>query len=68
MSLLFGKSQEDDNFKDLILKSNEKLQLHMDCMNALGEVVGVEDVDDMGGVVSLIFDYRFLRWFNLNST
>lgn len=36
---------------DLKLLPHEKLQLHMDCVNALGEIVGVEDVDDMGGVV-----------------
>lgn len=31
----------------------ERLQVHMDCMNAAGEVVAIEDVDDMGGAVSL---------------
>lgn len=31
------------------LLPHEKLQLHMDCMNALGEVITVDDVDDMGG-------------------
>lgn len=30
----------------------ERLQVHMDCMNAAGEVVAIEDVDDMGGAVS----------------
>ncbi len=34
------------------LQSHEKLQIHMDCLNALGEIVNVDDVDDMGGVVS----------------
>ena len=31
------------------LRAGERLQVHMDCLNALGEVVSVEDVDDMGG-------------------
>ena len=26
------------------------VQVHMDCMNSLGEVVSIEDVDEMGGV------------------
>lgn len=32
-----------------VLKHGEQLQVHMDCMNALGEIVAIEDVDDMGG-------------------
>lgn len=35
------------------LVTGEWLQLHMDCMNAFGEIVGIEDVDDMGGSVRL---------------
>jgi hypothetical protein len=31
------------------LRHGEQLQVHMDCMNALGEIVSIEDVDDMGG-------------------
>ncbi len=33
------------------LESSEKLLVHMDCMNALGQIVKIEDVDDMGGQV-----------------
>ena len=29
----------------------EQLQVHMDCLDALGEIVSIEDVDDMGGAV-----------------
>ncbi len=29
--------------------AGERLQVHVDCMNALGKVVTIEDVDDMGG-------------------
>lgn len=34
------------------LVGDEKLQLHIDCMNALGEIVSLEDVNDLGGAVS----------------
>lgn len=37
---------------ELDLLSTEQLQVHMDCMNAVGEIVTIEDVDDMGGSVS----------------
>jgi hypothetical protein len=40
------------NLNEVFLHSHEKLQLHMDCLNAMGEIVNIEDVDDMGGVVS----------------
>jgi len=32
------------------LLNHEKLQIHMDCLNALGEIINVDDVDDMGGI------------------
>jgi hypothetical protein len=28
---------------------SERLQVHMDCMNALGQIISIEDVDDLGG-------------------
>ena len=31
------------------LLPTEQLQVHMDCMNALGQLAAIEDVDDMGG-------------------
>ena len=33
------------------LRGHEQLQVHMDCLNAVGEIVSIEDVDDMGGSV-----------------
>jgi len=36
----------------LSLRPEEQLQVHMDCINAVGEIVTIEDVDDMGGSVS----------------
>jgi hypothetical protein len=36
------------------LLAHEKLQIHMDCMNAVGEIITVDDVDDLGGAVSWI--------------
>lgn len=38
--------------KALCLRPDEQLQVHMDCINAVGEIVAIEDVDDMGGSVS----------------
>lgn len=35
----------------LRLRPEEQLQVHMDCINAVGEIVTIEDVDDMGGSV-----------------
>jgi hypothetical protein len=35
------------------LLGHEKLQIHMDCMNSIGEVITVDDVDELGGAVSL---------------
>ncbi len=44
-----------DNFlPGAVLAAGERLQVHMDCMNAVGAVVAVEDVDDMGGSVSAL--------------
>lgn len=37
------------------LRPSEQLQVHMDCLNAVGEIVSIEDVDDMGGSVRLAF-------------
>jgi hypothetical protein len=34
-----------------LLQPLEQLQVHMDCVNALGDIVSIEDVDDMGGAV-----------------
>jgi hypothetical protein len=33
------------------LEESERLLVHMDCMNAFGQIVKIEDVDDMGGQV-----------------
>lgn len=33
----------------LKMEGVEQLQVHMDCMNSLGKVVSIEDVDDLGG-------------------
>lgn len=41
-----------EEFHSLHLVGSEQLQVHMDCMNALGQIVKIEDVDDMGGLVS----------------
>ena len=35
--------------EEVILLPSEELQVHMDCMNAIGEIVSIEDVDEMGG-------------------
>ena len=49
------------NATELILQPNEKLQVHMDCINSIGEIVTIEDVDDMGGSVSCtLYIYIFL--------
>ena len=40
------------NESSFALRPNEQLQVHMDCLNAVGEIVSIEDVDDMGGSVS----------------
>lgn len=48
--------------QEMQLYPHEKLQLHIDCLNALGEIISIEDVDDMGGVVSVIHAF-FLTFF-----
>jgi hypothetical protein len=35
----------------ICLEDSERLLVHMDCMNAFGQIVKIEDVDDMGGQV-----------------
>ncbi len=37
---------------NVVLHSGERLKLHMDCMNAYGQIITIDDVDDMGGSVS----------------
>ena len=54
---MVGDIRVDDDslsgdFHKLYLRDSERLQVHMDCMNALGQIVKIEDVDDMGGLVS----------------
>ena len=44
----------------LLLRSQEKLQVHMDIANAVGEVVTIEDVDDLGGSVSCMVNCNYL--------
>ena len=36
---------------EVVLSGNERLQVHLDFMNAVGDIVTIEDVDDMGGSV-----------------
>lgn len=38
---------------DVTLTGQERLQVHLDLMNGVGDIVTIEDVDDMGGSVSL---------------
>ena len=45
------KEDIDSLHASIQLLANEKLQIHMDCMNAVGEVITVDDVDDLGGAV-----------------
>lgn len=35
--------------KESVLLPHEQLVIHMDCMNALGEVITADDVEDLGG-------------------
>eukprot|EP01038_Epipyxis_sp_PR26KG_P009383 gene9383-12642_t len=35
--------------QDIVLKQSEKLQIRLDCINAIGDIITIEDVDDMGG-------------------
>lgn len=46
------KDDIDSLHESIQLMAHEKLQIHMDCMNAVGEVITVDDVDDLGGAVS----------------
>jgi hypothetical protein len=50
-SFMTGESDIDDcsDMKHVKLLPSERLQVHMDCLNAHGQLVGIEDVDDMGG-------------------
>lgn len=53
LTAVFASSMYDlDSVK--LLPVTEYLTVHMDCMNAMGKVVSVEDVDDMNGNVSTI--------------
>lgn len=38
---------------DVVLTGQERLQVHLDLMNGVGDIVTIEDVDDMGGSVRL---------------
>jgi hypothetical protein len=44
-------SSTTSHFNDVRLEDSERLLVHMDCMNAFGQIVKIEDVDDMGGQV-----------------
>lgn len=46
--------------ESVVLQGSEHLQVHMDCLNAHGQLVGIEDVDDMGGQVVLYVERRYL--------
>ncbi len=46
------KDDIDSLHQSIQLLPHEKLQIHMDCMNSIGEVITVDDVDDLGGAVS----------------
>jgi hypothetical protein len=66
-----SKSSESTNtnathLQEINLFPHEKLQLHMDCLNALGEIVTVDDVDDMGGVVSFFYLFYCVSVFPLS--
>lgn len=52
-----------------LLQPLEQLQVHMDCVNALGDIVSIEDVDDMGGAVRKhgLKYLHFLIAFKMNS-
>jgi hypothetical protein len=48
-----GISMNDElsrlNLDNVVLLPGERLQVHMDCINGIGQIVTIEDVDDMGG-------------------
>ena len=46
----------------LRLRPEEQLQVHMDCLNAVGEIVTIEDVDDMGGSVRHSYERDCWLW------
>jgi len=50
-SIMTGETNVDcaGSLNNVKLMPSERLQVHMDCLNAHGQVVGIEDVDDMGG-------------------
>ncbi len=60
-SLMNGGLDSSSSVKDVKLKSNERLQVHMDCMNAHGQLVEIEDVDEMGGQVCWLAASLFVR-------
>lgn len=47
---------------DVTLGAGERLQVHVDCVDGLGAVVTIEDVDDMGGSVSGWITIIFARY------
>lgn len=49
--LSIDSSSDLDAINKITLKDSERLLVHMDCMNAFGQIVKIEDVDDMGGQV-----------------
>lgn len=59
MNALLCKEELEESYPFLqslsgALQGEEKLQLHIDCMNSLGEIVSLEDVNDLGGAVSVL--------------
>ena len=58
--LIFGEESQiikELNLDHIILLANERLQLHIDCMNAYSQIISIEDVDDMKGTVSLFISF-----------
>lgn len=51
LHLVYDSCKGWDLGQVLLLQPLEQLQVHMDCVNALGDIVSIEDVDDMGGAV-----------------
>ncbi len=41
-------------YSDIVLKDKENLSLHFDCMDAFGNIITVDDVDDLGGSVNVL--------------
>lgn len=44
-----------ERIHSIVLEESERLLVHMDCMNSFGQIVKIEDVDDMGGQVPVSF-------------